>query len=506
LEKINGRSIVILKAVNAAPDLPVQIDLRSGQDAYLAGDYSKALHIVRHLIERPLHDFDCLLLEGACHMALKDFASAEQAWQRAVEADPRSASAHTNLGILYIALSRHDEAVQCFKAALSCDPASEAAAIRLIVQLRQTRRLEEAEWYARRAVAHASASPMAINLFGQILQDEGKLEEAEAAFRSAMKLDARDSKYALNLGYLLLSQGRWSEGFQLYERRHADDLNALYGRPPRVSFPQWNGESLRGKSLLIWPDQGFGDQIQIARYIQKLRGRGAVRITLVCDAPLQPLLASMSGVNAVLSPEMYYVIGAPVHDFWVFGFSIPLLIGDTPSSIPKTIPYLKAPKKLVAKWQAPLRAKGLKIGLSWQGNPANPRDGARSLPNVGVLDPLARVEGATFVSLQRESKETSAVPMLHFGDQIVHFGDLAGIIAHLDLVITVDTAVAHLAGALGKPTWVLLPNVGRDWRWGNEGSESAWYPGVMRLFRQTPSERDWSATIERVVQALSELP
>jgi Flp pilus assembly protein TadD len=504
-DELEGRSILNAMSANTAPGAPVQIDSASARQAYLAGDFARALHIAQSLSEQHPLDIDCLLLEGACHMRLDDLASAERTWLGALEIDPRSALARTNLGVLYKHSFRFDEAMQCFRTALSHDPAYEVASLELIELLRQKRNLEEAEWFARRSVSLSPVSARAFDLLGLILQDVGKFDEAEAMLGHAMKLDPLDSTFALHLGYLLLSQGRWKEGLLLCERRHAHDLNSLYGNPPRVAFPQWKGESLRGKSLLIWPEQALGDQIQLARYIQRLRGRGAARITLVCDAALQPLFVSMHGVDAVLSPEVYYMIGAPVHDFWVFCFSIPLHVGDTPSTIPNAIPYLKAPKKRIAKWQAPLRVQGRKIGLAWRGSEANPRDVLRSLPSVALLDPLGRVEGASFVSLQRDTRETSVLPMLHVGDQLAHFGDLAAVIANLDLVITVDNAVAHLAAALGKPTWVLLPNVGRDWRWGHEGSDSVWYPGVMRLFRQAASEKDWSATIERVVQALGEL-
>lgn len=212
-------------AENTAPGVRVQNDLQSGRQAFLAGDFSKAKFIVEQLVEQHPLDFDCLLLKGAIHMQLNDFAGAEEAWLRALEGDPRSVVAHTNLGILYQASSRLDQAEQRFKTALSHDPAHYAATLELVGLLRRTRRLEEAEWFARRGVSHASQSAEAFDLLGLILQDESKLDEAEAAFRSATSLNALNSNYALHLGYLLLSQGRWAEGFQLCERRHAHDLN-----------------------------------------------------------------------------------------------------------------------------------------------------------------------------------------------------------------------------------------------------------------------------------------
>jgi hypothetical protein len=379
------------------------------------------------------------------------------------------------------------------------------------ISLRESRKFAHAEALARQAVSIAPDNPKALSLLGQILHDRNNLVEAELIQRRAFELAPENSAYALRLGALLLSEDNWERGLPLWERRHGPDLKNVHGSAPRVRFRQWAGESLRGKSLLIWPEQGHGDQIQMVRYVQRLRGRGAARITLVTYPALLPLFASTHGVDAVLTPEMYYAFGAAKHDFWVFIFSIPFCLRETPDLIPKNIPYIKANKNLVARWQSVLRDDATKVGIAWKGSEHNPRNATRSLAAITDLAPLSRISGASFVTVQDGATEDELKQFANharindLGSGIQNFAELAAIISSLDVVITVDTSVAHLAGALGKPTWILLPNVAMDWRWGNRGADSIWYPGTVTLFRQQQEEEDWSATVNRVAHALREL-
>jgi hypothetical protein len=307
----------------------------------------------------------------------------------------------------------------------------------------------------------------------------------------------------LNLGSLLLSQGRYLEAWPEYEARYDPNYSGRQSIPPNLPFPHWQGESLDGKSIVIWPEQGFGDEIQFARYFPMLKARNVSRLTLVCKPPLKTLLENVDGVDAVV--PFSEVASLPYHDYWAFPMSLPQHFSTTVETIPSRLPYLSAPSERLSQWRKRLPTGGLKVGLVWKGNAApNPH---RSLPGISTLAPLWSVPGVTFVSLQKGPGEDEAVrsptgqPILHLGSDILDFADTAAIVVQLDLVICIDTAIAHLVGALNKPCWVLLPAIGIDWRWLHDRTDSPWYPRVMRLFRQT-KPTDWSPTIGEVAQAL----
>jgi hypothetical protein len=196
-------------------------------------------------------------------------------------------------------------------------------------------------------------------------------------------------------------------------------------------------------------------------------------------------------------------------DCWTPMLSLPLHCGTRLNSIPATLPYLQAMPERRARWQARLPTQGLRVGLVWKGNPRFENDADRSLSGLELLAPLGAVAGVQFISLQKGEGEDQArhppagLSLLHLGSEIEDFADTAAIVAGLDLVICVDTAVAHLAGALGRPCWVLLPHYKTDWRWLEGRSDSPWYPGLLRLFRQGPGE-DWTAVVEEVRLALAD--
>ncbi len=333
-----------------------------------------------------------------------------------------------------------------------------------------------------------------------ICNNMGQFVEAMTSCRRALGI-RRDFHPAIwNSAIALLGQGRYSEGWPCYEIRSVLKENRIV-IVPQLPFPGWRGEPLQGKSLLLWPEQGAGDYVQFIRYAQLLKARGLARLTIRCPAPLRDLLATAVGVDEVITDAG----PVPPHDYWSFPLSLPLRLGTTLESIPATLPYLRAPPDRREHWRTRLPVGGLKIGLVWSGNPGHRNDANRSLPGLDTLRPLWSVPGISFVSLQKGAAEeeaaTSSLPIVHLGSDIRDFADTAAIVDQLDLVICVDTAVAHVAGALGKPCWVLLPAIGCDWRWLRDRSDSPWYPGAMRLFRQ--KERgDWSSVIDEVAAAL----
>ena len=445
---------------------------------------------------------------GLLLAARKQRDEAERMYRRAIELAPATADAYTNLGLLLDASDRDAEAEQLHRHALALEPESDAIWTNLANLLVKLGRNDEAEQSYRRAIALDPASPIALTNLGALLADGGHEDEAEAAFRHAIALAPDYPRAQLNLGYLLLAQGRLAEGWRLHELRYHDDLADRATHPPRLPFPQWQGESLSGKSLLIWPEQGFGDEIQFCRFAPLLKQRGARELTLVCKPPLESLLRTLDGVDRVLNLDDA-AVAVPPHDYWAFPLSLPFRLGVELDTIPATTPYLRALPERVARWAVHIPRDGLRVGLVWQGNHRNPNDTDRSLPNVAVLALLWSVPGVRFVSLQKGPAEDQAreppadQPLVHLGSDIGDFADAAAIVHQLDLLICVDTAFAHLAGALAKPCWVLLPAHKTDWRWLQQRADSPWYP-TLRLFRQRDRE-EWEPVIGEVAGALRDL-
>jgi hypothetical protein len=271
---------------------------------------------------------------------------------------------------------------------------------------------------------------------------------------------------------------------------------------------------LTGKSLLLWPEQGYGDTLQFVRYAALLKAQGAARVVWMVQPALRGLLASAAGIDQlVVEGET-----PPLCDYWTFPLSLPLHLRSTLDTLPATLPYLHADSERIEHWRPYLPPTGFRVGLVWKGNARHRNDARRSLPSLATLAPLWQIPGVVFVSLQKgpggpgetEAAEEAArsamppgAPLTALGDKIRDFADTAAIVEQLDLVIGVDTAVVHLAGSLGKPCWVLLPAIGTDWRWLHGRNDTPWYPQVMRLFRQsTPG--DWRETVETLAQALQE--
>lgn len=435
-------------------------------------------------------------------------ATAEGLYRQALHLQPALADAHNNLGALLFSQGRFDEALASYRQAVRRAPASADAYNNLGILLKNLGRHGEAERAYRQALRLRPDFADSYYNLGLLYAGLGYLAEAETAYRRAMACPAGHAEAPWNLGMLLLSQGRFSEGWPHYEAR----LDP-HKKPPRVDlpplpWPRWQGQSLAGKRLLIWPEQGFGDEIQFCRYLPLLKAQGAARITLVCKDPLAELFASVEGADAVIPLSAAGKL--PRQDFWTLPLSLPLWLQTTPETIPTPIPYLAAPPARLEKWRQRLPTAGLRVGLSWKGSGAHHNDAHRSLAQLRDLAPLWQVPGVSFVSLQKGTGETEALaapadqPIAALGHQIEDFADSAALVAQLDLVICVDTAVAHLAGALGKRCWVLLPARETDWRWLRGRQDSPWYPGTMRLFRQ-PQPGQWATLLATLAAELAAL-
>jgi len=312
-------------------------------------------------------------------------------------------------------------------------------------------------------VSEASADFAALIERGNAARYAGDFRAAETAYRDALELQPGNAPVMAALGLLLLTEGRYAEGWPLYDERRKFQPLPIDG----VGIAEWRGEELAGKRLMIWPEQGLGDEIQMARYAPVLKAAGA-EVALVCSPPLATLFAALGVTIAPLAPRMELLRT----DYVVANFSLPARLGTTLQTIPPA-PYLSAP--------AGPRRGG--IGFVWRGNPEHPNDAGRSLPSPDVLAPLA--ERAELVDLQPVREP---------------FLETAALVQGLDLVVTVDTAMAHLCGAIGMRCWVMLPAVRCDWRWMSGRADSPWYPSL-RLFRQ-PAPGDWAGVVQQMLRAL----
>ena len=493
---------VYRRALKLRPDYPEALHnlglllIDAGQLPEAEATYRRALELKPNYAE--IHFNLGNLLKGSNRMV-----EAEAAYRQALELKPDYVEAHFNLGLLLQDSNCQIEAEAEYRRVLTLKPDYAEVHLKLGSLLKNCKRLVEAETGYRRALEFKPNYADAHYNLGVLLSESQRLPEAEAAYRRALEIKPNYADARLNLSLLLLTLQRYNEAWPLYESRYALERKEVTVKAPDLAYPQWQGESLAGKSLVIWPEQGFGDYIQCARYVPLLKARGVSHLTLVCSPPLSVLLATVEGVDAVVTD----MAQLPAHDYWSFVMSLPLHCATTADNIPVApMPYVHALPSRVAQWCERLPATGLKIGLVWKGNPGHKNDANRSLPSLASLTPLWSVPGVTFISLQKGQGEEEAMqppagqPIVALGAGMKDFADSAAIVSQLDLIICVDTAIAHVAGALGKPCWVLLPAMGTDWRWLLDRTDSPWYPSV-RLFRQTDLE-GWSETVSQVADAL----
>ncbi|MCC6716383.1 MAG: tetratricopeptide repeat protein [Acetobacteraceae bacterium] len=412
--------------------------------------------------------------------------------------DPRQGDAWLARGVALRALGRPAEAVAVLEHALTLVPGHPAVLLALGNARADCGHADMALALLREAAARGPAMAQTHASLSAVLAAEGFLPEAIAAADAAIACDPGFAPGWWSRAVARLLSGDLERGFADAEwrKRHprfADDFAALTG-------PEWDGSPLAGRDLLVHAGQGMGDTIQFARYLPALAAAGA-RVTLACAGALVPLLSQIAGITVVRRAE-----GLPRDALWIDQMSLPHRLGT--ATIPHPQGYLTADPDAVAAWRARL-GSGLRVGLVWAGNPAHANDAARSLPPgaaAQVLRPLLLLAGTVarlrFVPMQlgpRGGELAGAEGLAGPGGDLPDMAATAALLAALDLVITVDTATAHLAGALGVPVWVMLPYA-PDWRWQLGRADSPWYAS-MRLFRQ-PVAGDWDAVLRAVAAAL----
>lgn len=443
-----------------------------------------------------------LFFEGNRLLSVGDPAAAEACFREALRRVPDFPEALANLAWTLEQRGALAEAEACYLRSLALEPECLEVYLDLGVLLVNQKRFEEAERVYGCALQLAPESAAAWSNLGVLNACRKREAEAEACYRKALALDGTYGKARFNLAYLQLRQGRFEEGWRSLEAREWYAPFAGY-----FPCPRWNGEDLAGKALVIVPEAGHGDMIQFGRYAAILKAMGAAKIGVVCHPALRRLFATLDGADDVMALDAE--VPAEGWDFWAPPLSLPFHCGTRLDSIPAAIPYLHAEPGQVGAWGARLPGGRPRVGLAWKGSTAFENDADRSLPALAMLAPLAAVPGIQFVSLQKGAGEGEAPPpgmaLFDAAPWLTDFAETAAAIHCLDLVITVDTAVAHLAGALGKPCWVLLPDYKTDWRWLTERTDSPWYPERMRLFRQ-PAPGGWQAVVEAVAAALAAQP
>jgi tetratricopeptide (TPR) repeat protein len=451
-------------------------------------------------------------------------------YRRAVALKPDYAEAHNNLGNALNGQGKLDEAAACYRRALELKPDHAEAHGSLADALKDQGKLDEAAACCRRVLELKPDSAAAHNNLGGVLKDQGKLDEAVACYRRALELEPDFAQAHNNLGAVFHDQGKFDEALACYGRAlelKPDYANAHHNRslvrllvgdfqhgwpeyewrwrtkgygPLPFRQPLWDGRPLQGGSILLFAEQGLGDVIQFARYAALLKASGA-RVIVGCQEPLLRLLARCCGIDALVGPGD----DLPAIDVCASLLSLPGIFHTSLETIPADIPYLSADRALVERWREELTGiAGFKIGIAWQGSPTYRADRDRSIP-LACFEPLARCRGVRLLSLQKKwgaeqlHEIAGRFPVTDLGARLDEtagaFMDTAAVMMSLDLVITSDSAIAHLAGALGVPVWVALPLV-PDWRWLLDRRGSPWYP-TMRLFRQKKAG-NWAELFEEI--------
>jgi tetratricopeptide (TPR) repeat protein len=475
-----------------------------------------------------------LNLAWSCHLLhLSD--EAERHARKAVELDPSAVAAHFGLGTVLQRQKRYPAATASYEHALELAPDYADAAAGVAHCNLEQHQYAEAEGWMRRAIALSPDKPQYWNNLGIALANQERYPQALEALCHAEELesargaptesvvdrgfalilmgqdDAAAELYRANLPDLpdprahghyalaLLVDGRFREGWEQYEFRWLQEPHLSHR--PDFHQPVWAGQDLAGKTILLRSEQGAGDIIQFARFAVPLKALGAT-VVLQVRPELTQLAQGFVGPDQVFAPPT----PPPPFDYYVHLMSMARVLGTELATIPSAVPYLRVDSAKLQRWAPRFEGHGLKVGLAWAGNPAHPRDLQRSMP-LSAISALWQLQGVRYFSLQKALRpgELEQFPpqttLVDLGPDLEDFADTAAAIAQLDLVVCVDTAIAHIAGALGKPVWLMLPEIG-DFRWLKGRDDSPWYP-TMRLFRQRQMGQ-WDAVVGNVKAALEE--
>ncbi len=478
---------------------------------YREGRRAEAARLFRGLLAVQPADAMALWNLSLCRIDGRD-AAAERLARRARALAPREAEAHAKLGLALAARGRRAEAMAACRAALACDPAHAPSLSNLGALTIQTGEDAQALRLAGRALLLAPDLGEALVVRGDALVRLDRPREAVDAFRGAQRAAPQLVPAHWNLAHLLLRLGDYAAGWAEYEWRWRSA--ALAGQNRSFLQPRWDGTDLTGRTILVHAEQGLGDTLQFVRFLDAVLRANPARVHLEAQGPLLSLLERNTDPARVTviprAPDFPGVGGLPETDVQIPLMSLAGLFCPNLEAIPARVPYLGAPEERRGPWARRLRDAApdarLRVGLVWAGRPQYHADAVRSMP-LSALAPLAAVPGVALFSLQvgdaaRQRTEVP-FPVIDLSDGLTSLAETAAAVEGLDLIVAVDTAVAHLAGALARPVWVLLPWE-NDWRWLSGRDDSPWYP-TARLFRQTRGGGGWSGPVEAAARALRRL-
>ncbi len=433
----------------------------------------------------------------ALGVVLNDLGESEAAvaaHRQAIALDPKLASSYLNLGVALESLGRLDEAAEAQRRAIANDPRSFKAYDNLGLVLKKLRRTDEALAAHHQAIAIAPEAEGPHFNLGILLATLGRVEEAIASHRRAVALKPDFAEAHFKLGDNLMKSGQFVAGWQEYEWRwktkaRVSDVYDL------LTKPLWTGERLDGRTIMLHYEQGLGDTIQFMRYVRRVQTFGG-HVVLLIQPALKRLLGHIEGVTVVSLLDT-----VPPFDVHCPLLSLPRVLRTELETVPAEVPYLRADPEAVDRWRRRLAGPGRSVGVVWAGNVMHVNDAERSMP-IEKIGPLFDVPGIRLFSVQKDLRAgdtafaaTRGAGMTMLGEEFTDFTETAAALTALDLLITVDTSVCHLAGALGRPVWLLLP-FASEWRWLTDRDDSPWYPS-MRLFRQRIIG-DWDELLTRV--------
>jgi tetratricopeptide (TPR) repeat protein len=469
-----------------------------GMIAYQAGDPKLAVELIQRAInvDPNIADFHNNLGEVYRNIGMPD--RAEESFKRCLALNDNFAPAYSNLGEVYRERNELERAAEQYRKALAIEPDNPAPLNNLGIATHDLGFPHAAIELYQKALSLRPNYPDAMNNLGTSLLDLRRVDEAIATFRQAIALEPHHPDAHSNLSYALILKGEYEEGWEEYEWR----WRCSKFPSPRRNFPQplWNGEDPAGKRILVYGEQGLGDAIQFVRYVPIMAKRGAT-VIVECQAPLVPLFKTVEGISELIAQGN----PLPAVDYQIPMLSLPRAFKTRVDTVPAEIPYVHAEPVRVEQWRQKLgeRDGSLRVALVWAGTPTHLNDRHRSIP-LTKLAPLARVSNVKWFTLQfgprAQETRSAGMDLIDMTGEIRDFADSAALLSALDLLISVDTSPAHLAGALGRDAWMLSPFNG-DWRWGMASETTAWYP-TLRIFRQ---ERFgvWENVIERVATELA---
>ncbi|MES3034827.1 MAG: glycosyltransferase family 9 protein [Gemmatimonadota bacterium] len=474
----------------------------AGAQALRAGRTEAGFRRYAAAIALAPQDADVAAVHGVALRSAGRMQDAQRELIRAISLDTTRADSYTQLAQTFILVKDHAQAANAFLAAATLQITNAVAWRDAAEAMRLAHRIDDGVQLGRHAFALDDRDPSIANTLALLLHRSGDIDAALALCARTRAQAPDDRNLSLTHAMLLRTCEQYAEGWALHERRL--ELPELTQRPCPPASPRWDGAPLDGRHIVVRGEQGLGDQVQFARWAAALRTCGASRITVLCAPPLVRLLQTLDGVDAVVPSDQ----PAPTHDVHVDVMSLPHLLRTGNDMQRAMVPYLRAPvvnRTLATRLQDAARNGRLRLGLVWGGTPAHTEDRSRSMPLAALLPVLLQPDLQVVVLQQGSSREQlDTVPpdqraqLVDVAPDCLDMADTAQVLASCDVLLSVDTSVAHVAGALGVPTWVMVAHPA-EWRWGRDRTDCLFYPNTIVLRQHAGG--DWSAVIS-AVQAL----